>query len=304
MTREQLRIFAAVVSEGGFRAAAKKFYRSQSAISKTIRALEEEIGFQLFQRDRYRPKLTEKGEAFSGKVNELLAKFSDLDSYTRELAMGYEPVIRVAVNHICPLEKVLPSLRECAARYANTQVDFYIETLEGAMQRLQENQADIAITYQERVHASLEVAPFSQIVLKVVATPDYLANLLRCDNGEPDLCRSTQIVVEDSAIKRLDERYLLVDNGGKWAVNDHNLKKRMILAGLGWGRLPLHEIKEELAQGELLPMPHIPCDATEKVDLYVLRKLEKPHGPAVRFLWESLTRATQRVGLAEPVAAI
>src|SRR3954466_11520348 len=50
MEISQLEVFLAVAREGGFSRAAEKLYRTQSAVSQTIRKLEGEIGEPLFDR--------------------------------------------------------------------------------------------------------------------------------------------------------------------------------------------------------------------------------------------------------------
>ena len=54
--------FLAVAREGSFSKAAKKLYRTQPAISQTIRKLEEEIGEALFDRSSREGLLTDAGK--------------------------------------------------------------------------------------------------------------------------------------------------------------------------------------------------------------------------------------------------
>jgi DNA-binding transcriptional LysR family regulator len=57
----QLEAFLAVVREGSFSAAAKALFRTQPAISQTIKKLEDEIGRPLFDRSSRRGVLTDAG---------------------------------------------------------------------------------------------------------------------------------------------------------------------------------------------------------------------------------------------------
>lgn len=61
MDPERLRIFASVVRERGFSAAARKLGRSQPAVSQAVAALESELGQRLYVRDAAMP--TQAGEA-------------------------------------------------------------------------------------------------------------------------------------------------------------------------------------------------------------------------------------------------
>ena len=64
LTLHQLYCFDAVVSEGGFQAAAAKLQRSHSAVFIAIRNLESQLGLPLLDRDGYRVSLTASGRSF------------------------------------------------------------------------------------------------------------------------------------------------------------------------------------------------------------------------------------------------
>ncbi|WP_214411754.1 LysR family transcriptional regulator [Sphaerisporangium fuscum] len=64
MDLRQMEVAVAVADEGGFTAAARRLHVVQSAISSTVRALERDLGAQLFERTTHRVALTPAGEAF------------------------------------------------------------------------------------------------------------------------------------------------------------------------------------------------------------------------------------------------
>ncbi|MHC3473166.1 LysR family transcriptional regulator [Streptomyces sp. 7R007] len=64
MELRQMEVVVAVAEEGGFTAAARRLHVVQSAVSGTVRALERELGAQLFQRTTHRVSLTPAGRAF------------------------------------------------------------------------------------------------------------------------------------------------------------------------------------------------------------------------------------------------
>src|SRR5258707_10836877 len=61
MTYDQLVAFLAVAGEGTFTAASAALHKSQPAVSKLVRNLEDELGVQLFDRQQYRATLTDAG---------------------------------------------------------------------------------------------------------------------------------------------------------------------------------------------------------------------------------------------------
>lgn len=64
----QIKYFQAVVQNSSFSEAAEKCHISQSAISQQIKALENELGFQLLERKNRKFILTSAGEHFYKKV--------------------------------------------------------------------------------------------------------------------------------------------------------------------------------------------------------------------------------------------
>lgn len=82
MDIKQLRYFTAVVREGGFSGAAAKLHLSQPSLSKSIRTLEEQIGFQLLERTTKRVNLTESGQVFYDRALYIL---SEMDIFEKEV---------------------------------------------------------------------------------------------------------------------------------------------------------------------------------------------------------------------------
>ena len=72
MELEQLRVFAAVADEGSFTGAARRLYISHSTVSRTVTALEEELGVHLVERDNRFIALTKAGSVLREEAESLL----------------------------------------------------------------------------------------------------------------------------------------------------------------------------------------------------------------------------------------
>lgn len=79
----RLRFFVEVVRQGGFSPATKVVFATQSAVSKAVRQLEDELGLPLLNRIGHRTELTEAGKVVYRRGPDLLARAGDL---TVELA--------------------------------------------------------------------------------------------------------------------------------------------------------------------------------------------------------------------------
>ena len=72
MELEQLRVFLAAAEAGGFSPAARALYVSHSTVSRTVAALERELGTPLFVRSNRTQTLTEAGRILADEARGLL----------------------------------------------------------------------------------------------------------------------------------------------------------------------------------------------------------------------------------------
>jgi DNA-binding transcriptional LysR family regulator len=87
----QLEVFLAVARERRFSRAAEKLYRTQSAVSQTIRKLEDELGEALFDRSSREGVLTDAGKVlfdYAEKLVNLRAEATESLTELRELQKG------------------------------------------------------------------------------------------------------------------------------------------------------------------------------------------------------------------------
>ena len=113
--------FMAVIREGSFSAAAKALYRTQPAISQTIKKLEDEVGRPLFDRASRRGLLTDAGRVLAVHAERLLnfrqQALSALDD-VRQLRSGR---LTLAANELTCLY-LLPLLNEFRRLYPSVHV--------------------------------------------------------------------------------------------------------------------------------------------------------------------------------------
>jgi DNA-binding transcriptional LysR family regulator len=121
MELAQLEAFLAVIKQGSFSAAAKALYRTQPAISQTIKRLEDEVGRPLFDRASRRGVLTDAGRVLAVHAERLLnfrqQALTALDDI-RELRAGR---LTLAANELTCLY-LLPMLHEYRRLYPDVQI--------------------------------------------------------------------------------------------------------------------------------------------------------------------------------------
>ena len=113
MDLKQLQYFVVCAQTGSFSDAAKVLYSTQPSVSKVVKALEDALGMQLFERLPRGIRLTVQGQ----KVYRYACRFTnEIDTLENMAAHGMTKWIRVSLN---------PS-----SWFANQFVDFYNETYE------------------------------------------------------------------------------------------------------------------------------------------------------------------------------
>jgi DNA-binding transcriptional LysR family regulator len=117
----QLEVFIAVAREGRFSRAAEKLYRTQSAVSQSIRKLEEEVGEPLFDRSSRDGLLTDAGHVLQEYAERLLNLRNDAREALVELRELQKGKLSIAANEFTALY-LLPVLAEFRRLHAMIKI--------------------------------------------------------------------------------------------------------------------------------------------------------------------------------------
>lgn len=291
MTNEQLRVLVAVVEQGSFRKAAKSIYKTQAAVSAAIKTLEDEFGLELFDRSHYRPQLTTAGEAFYQRAKLTMDHFQQLNIMGHQLASSVEPRFGIVISASCPLPSLLKKLKHVIDSFPYTRFHITTEVLNGVVEPINSGEADLAFGAEFGLNTSHEKIPVEPVAFINVAAPGYFKTTNQRDISLEEAREYDQIALRDSA-KRSDKASMYVSPSGEsWSVSDMATKKDLTLAGLGWGRLPEHLIRQELASGLLEPIDVESIPRRTEAMMYMFRKRDSQKGPVAERVWHELIQA-------------
>jgi DNA-binding transcriptional LysR family regulator len=299
LTLHQLLCFDAVVTEGGFQAAAAKLRRSHPSVFTAVKNLEGQLGLSLFNRAGYRVSLTDAGRSFHRRARLFLGELGTLKNHAAQLAMGEESELSVVIGDLCPLPEVLGLLRRFFDDRPGTRLHLHFEAISGPWERLLDGEADLIIHHIDKSDPRLEFIELSTVRIVPVVAPRFLAFPIS-DEITPEQMRDyVQCVIRDTARHSPPRDYYLIEGARSWTVSDQLMKKQIILQGMGWGHMPRFLIEEELGSGKLLPITgrHFPGVAGE---LVAARRRNQPHGPVATRLWRFI--AEQAPGLRAAVS--
>ncbi|MBJ9976098.1 LysR family transcriptional regulator [Pseudomonas sp. S75] len=103
----QLRYFVEIADSGSFTAAAQRLYIAQSALSRQIKELEQQLGTALLERTARQPRLTAAGEVFLGRARQVLGDLEKAERLASEVGQGLRGRLRLNHSSTVPLTGVL-----------------------------------------------------------------------------------------------------------------------------------------------------------------------------------------------------
>jgi DNA-binding transcriptional LysR family regulator len=259
MRREELgdlTAFAAIADERSFTRAAAKLAISQSALSHTVRRLEERLGVRLLARTTRNVALTEAGErlieTLRPALDEIDARLAAL-SQLRERPGG---AVRITTSEHAARTILWPKVKDLLAAYPDLKVELSIE---GGLTDIVTERFDAGVRLGEHVAKDMiavRIGP--QYSMAVVAAPSYFDK-----HGKPktpqDLVKHACINIRFEASGGLyawelekNDRELNVRVDGQLIVNHMPMIIDAAVSGLGIAFTIDDQVKSELAEGSLV----------------------------------------------------
>ncbi len=296
MKLDQLRVLRAVVETGSVKSAAESLNRTQPAVSQALKALEFQTGTELFDRSGYRLELTPVGRRVYLQSQRVLSEAEDLAQLIRHFEKGQEETITIAIDAAADLGVMTPALAGLQTHFPDTRVVLRSEVLSGAIEAIKSGEAALAVAPAIQVMLEEEVfdyMPLARSVMRNVAAPSLL-DAMNAPRSLADLRRFHQVIARDSGqAPGLLDREIGVQKGQRrWYVYDLQMKKQLLVAGLGWGRLPEHMIAEELAHDQLREIVLLHTHLSFDIEIFAFRQRKPITGSVAAFLWDELGAAS------------
>jgi len=171
MELRHLRYFVTVAEELHFGRAARRLHLSQPPLSMQIKALEDEIGVTLLERNRRRVELTSAGEVFLKEARDILARTQAATEAARRAARGETGDLRVGFVTIADYS-ILPAVLH-RFRRASPDIRLVLQeaTTDVQLRELGEERMDIGFVLPPVEDDRLETLPLLQEPL-LAALPD------------------------------------------------------------------------------------------------------------------------------------
>jgi DNA-binding transcriptional LysR family regulator len=171
MDWDKLRIFHAVASAGSFTHAGQMLTLSQSAVSRQISALEEEITTPLFQRHARGLTLTDEGEMLYAAVTDVLARLAQAEEALKNVRDAPRGALKITASHGIGTYWLVPRLDDFLKEFPEVEVHLVMEDRE---LDLAQREADLAIRMRAPVQADLIQRKLFTVHYHMYATQAYL----------------------------------------------------------------------------------------------------------------------------------
>jgi len=258
LTLESLQILDMIDRKGSFAAAAVTLDRVPSALTYSVRKLEDDLDVLLFDRRGHRAKLTPAGRELLTEGRHLLAAADDLEQRVKRTATGRETELRIVLNSIIPFANMLPLIAAFDREAGGTRLRFTPGVLSGTWDDMLDGRADLVIGATldgpeiVRTSGRFQTRQLGTIEWVFAVAPNHpLAHAP--EPLTPELVRQHRAVaVGDSSRNHPGLTMGLLAGQETLTVPTVSAKLQAQLAGLGCGHLPRYWAAPHLASGALI----------------------------------------------------
>jgi DNA-binding transcriptional LysR family regulator len=249
----EMEVFARVVQEGAFSAAARSLELTPSAVSKLIARLEERLGARLLTRTTRALTLTEEGESYYQSVQRILQALDEADQHVSGGAVRG----RLRINASIPFGTmyIAPLIPDFLALHQALSIDL---SLTDDVIDLMAQRADVAIRMGNLPDSGLIARKLAESRRVICAAPSYLAR-----KGTPqtptDLRHHDCVTFNFKRLQsswpfRADGRDFELSVTGNLQVNNGETMRQMALRGAGIARLGQFHVADDIRAGALVPI--------------------------------------------------
>lgn len=253
-TSEELAIFVAVVESGSFSRAATQLEMANSAVSRSVKKLEMKLGVTLLNRTTRQLSLTEEGERYFRRVQQILQEMAAAENELMETRQSPRGLLRIDAATPVMLHLLMPLIKLFRERYPEVTLSLISsETFINLIER----KVDVAIRAGTLTDSTLRARPLFTSRRKIIASPEYLAQY-----GMPQCAEDLEdhICLGFSETESLNKWPVAQTDGLRYDItpgitsNSGETLKQLCLTGNGIACLSDYMINKEIAEGKFVEL--------------------------------------------------
>jgi len=302
LTPEALSMMDMIARTGSFAAAARELGKVPSALTYSVRQLEDALDVLLFDRSSRQARLTAAGEELLVEGRRLLEQIDAVANRVKRVATGWETALTVAVDGIisritmfelceafyalCPERGAMALHGRSANTGPGTRLRLRTEVLAGTWEALVTGQADLAVGVgtDRALPPDVQMRELGAVPFVFAVAPHHPLAAATTPISDEELMHHRAIAVADSAQRLAPLTFNLLPGQDVFTVSSMQAKIEAHLRCIGCGFVPEPLVREHIAAG-----------------LLVVKELQRPtRTPTMGYAWRpgSSGARKEQLGLA------
>ena len=272
LTPDALAMMDAIARSGSFAAAARQLGKVPSALTYSVRQLEDALDVLLFDRRSRQATLTAAGQELLDEGRRLLEEIDAVANRVKRVATGWETQLTIAVDDVISrttLLELCEAFYACSAALAEgdsrgkapptptppaTRLRLRTEVLAGTWEALITGQADLAIggVIGRDLLPGVTMKDLGPLEFVFAVAPHHPLAAMSEPIDDSELIRHRAVAVADSAQRMAPITLNLLAGQDVLTVSDMAAKIDAQLRGLGCGFVPEPMARDHIAAGRLV----------------------------------------------------
>jgi molybdate transport repressor ModE-like protein len=263
LTPEALQMMDTIARTGSFAAAARELGKVPSALTYSVRQLEEALDALLFDRSSRQAQLTAAGAELLHEGRRLLQEMDAVANRVRRVASGWESQLAISVEDILSVPTVFELVEAfCQVRGGGTdgeagpatRLRLRNDVLAGTWEALVTGQVDLAIgvSGEHPNPGGIELRPLGEVPFVFCVAPHHPLATAEGPLEDAQLVHHRAVAVADTAQRLTPLTVNLLPGQDVLTVPTMRIKLEALLRGLGCGFLPEPMARPQLDAGRLV----------------------------------------------------
>ena len=317
LTPDALAMMDAIARTGSFAAAARELGKVPSALTYSVRQLEEALDALLFDRSSRQAQLTDAGRELLHEGRRLLQEMDAVANRVRRVASGWEAQLGIGVDDIVSVPTIFELVQAfCEVRQAKddggrggpaTRLRLRTGVMAGTWEALVTGQVDLAIGVggENANPGGIELRPLGEVAFVYCVAPHHPLAALEGPLHDGQIVHHRAVAVADTAQRLAPLTFNLLPGQDVLTVSSMRSKLEALLRGLGCGFLPEPMARAQVEAGRLVCKPTVRAASPARLH-YAWRTERSVHGLGRALQWwlRQLESPTTRQALLERHAGL
>lgn len=292
MELKQLEYFLTVSKLQSFTLAAEQLYVSQPGVTTAIKRLEEELGIQLFIRNKKAAILTAEGRVFFNHIELIMSDVAKAITTVTELKALNSGTIRLGLSPASGVSILTFLLAKFHALHPALDIQLIEEGSLLLQKQVEEGTIDFAVVGKtdECLPESVDISELGQQEFRV-AVPTYHLLKTKASLRWDELLTEPLVLLKEDCASRsiIDEKFRQQAALPEIAFSSNSLQtmKRLIVCGAGLSILPMEALENDQS------LKAIPLDPPLYIPFVLIKKRNQHLSHAAETLFAFIKKSLQ-----------